>query len=854
MAKLLWRLACVLSLILALEIGLRGQENDLSYYLPNVDYVDDITTPKEYFGFDVGDWHLSHDQLLAYCKLLAFQSERIEIELTGKTHEDRQLCILHISSGENLSQKDEIRKEHLKLTDVSVSENLNVDLLPLVLYQGYSIHGNESSGANAVPLVLYYLAAAQGGYIEDLLTNVYILLDPCYNPDGLQRFSNWVNGHKSQHLVSDPQSREFNEVWPGGRTNHYWFDLNRDWLLLSQPESRSRMKTFHAWKPNILTDHHEMGTNSTFFFQPGVPSRTNPNTPWENQDLTEQIGTFHAHALDSIGSQYFSKKRYDDFYYGKGSTYPDIHGSIGILFEQASARGHIQESENGLLTFPFTIRNQVVTSLSTQRAALKMRTEILDYQRRFYLDKMKESEKSKIGGYRYSDMDKSKLASFTSLLLQHDIQVFKSKSNSNEYYVPSLQKQTGLVNTIFETVTSFKDSIFYDVSTWTIPLAYDLNFSHVDKKSWKSLDMVQIKAFDDSTASLDPFSPNTYAWIFDWTQSDAPVILEKILNAGLEVKVATEAFKVKINEEERSFGPGSIIVPYAQNAQIDLLDFKQIMNNLSPKFTTIYSLKSGYGSGDVHLGSPSFKKINQRKFCMLIGEGIRAYDAGEVWHYMDKEVRTAISQIDVMDFNAMDLNRYTTMILVDGTYGELDESGKAKLKKWIFNGGEVIAMRRSVEFLDKLGVVQLTNADNKKESLHVVRQYQMRQNQQGAKVLGGAIFKAEIDLNHPLGFGYADNEIPMFRKGVRFYEKQGGDWSYPLNYIESPLMSGYVPRGAVESAGNTPASSVHKHGKGRIICFSDNLLFRGYWKGTFKLFSNALYFNQIIDDNTRMNK
>ena len=210
-----------------------------------------------------------------------------------------------------------------------------------------------------------------------MLDELVILFDPSFNPDGLQRFAYWANTNKNQILTADPNDREYNEVWPGGRTNHYWFDMNRDWLPAQLPESQARIKTFTKWLPNILTDHHEMGTNSSFFFQPGIPSRVNPLTPAMNQKLTQKIGSFHVEAFDKLGSLYYSEEDYDDFYYGKGSTYPDINGGIGILFEQASSRGHIQESDNGLLTFPFTIRNQLTAGLSTTlKAAAEMRLEV----------------------------------------------------------------------------------------------------------------------------------------------------------------------------------------------------------------------------------------------------------------------------------------------------------------------------------------------------------------------------------------------------------------------------------------------------------------------------------------------
>ena len=336
-------------LILMGAYALYTQAQDLSYYLPqDVTYNPSIPKPKDIIFHEVGEWHVTHDRLVNYMRAIATAApDRVKLETMGFTYEARPQVLLIITSKKNHDNLEAIRQQHVQLTDPSKSSSLNIDNMPIVVWIGHSIHGNEPSGANAALLSAYYLAAAQGKQIDDLLDNVVILFDPSFNPDGMQRFSTWVNQHKSKNLVTDPNSREFGEVWPGGRFNHYWFDLNRDWLPAVHVESQNRLKWFHLWKPNILTDHHEQGSNATFFFQPGVPSRVNPLTPSQNQELTAKLGKFHAQYLDRIGSLYFTKENYDDFYYGKGSTYPDVNGAIGILFEQASSRGHAQQQQTG---------------------------------------------------------------------------------------------------------------------------------------------------------------------------------------------------------------------------------------------------------------------------------------------------------------------------------------------------------------------------------------------------------------------------------------------------------------------------------------------------------------------------
>ncbi len=345
----------------------------MEYYLPqDVEYDESIPTPQEVLGMTPGEWHVRHDQLLQYMRAVAEASDRVTLHKFGKTYENRDLVYLTITDPDNHDDIEDIRQEHVALTDPNTSGDLNTEDMPIVLYMGYSIHGDESSGSNASLLMAYYMAAAQGEEIEQKLQNSVVLLDPSLNPDGLNRFASWANTHKSQNEVSDPNSLELNQRWPSARTNHYWFDLNRDWMLVQHPESQGRIDNFHKWKPNILTDHHEMGTNSTFFFQPGIQSRTHPITPDKNQQLTQAIADYHAEKLDNNQRLYYSRESFDDFYYGKGSTYPDVNGSIGILFEQASSRGHAQESEHGVLKFPFTIKNQFLTSFA-DRSSLKSR-------------------------------------------------------------------------------------------------------------------------------------------------------------------------------------------------------------------------------------------------------------------------------------------------------------------------------------------------------------------------------------------------------------------------------------------------------------------------------------------------
>ena len=577
---------CLLVAFTFVMYTVQGQ-TEADYYLPAIQYDEKIPTPKEVLGYDIGEWHITHDQLVMYMRILADASPRITLKEYARSYEQRPLLYMIVTSEENHARLDDIQQRHLQLSDPEKSNKININAEPVVLYQGFSIHGNEASGGNAAPLVAYYLAAGQSEEVLNLLDNAVILLDPCFNPDGFQRFSSWVNMHKNEHLTSDNNDREYDEAWPGGRTNHYWFDLNRDWLLVQHPESQGRIKVFHEWKPNVLTDHHEMGTNSTFFFMPGIPQRTNPVTPQENQDLTAKIGTFHAKTLDEIGVLYYSQESFDDFYYGKGSTYPDANGCIGILFEQASARGHLQKSENGDLSFPYAIRNQFRTALSTQEAGLALREDLLAYQKQFYKDGLKEASKSATKAYILGgEGDYSRAKLLVDLLLQHQIEIYHpnqdltidgmSYTAEHSFVVPANQVQYRLIRGIFETMTTFKDSIFYDVSSWTLPLAFGVSYDKMDSGTFsKKLLGSQVTGDGLQDRPENPVRSG-YAYLVNWNSYFAPRALNELLKNDLRVKVATKPFTLG----GRSFSASTLMVPAIQQAKKPE-EIYQLMLNLS---------------------------------------------------------------------------------------------------------------------------------------------------------------------------------------------------------------------------------------------------------------------------------
>ncbi|MFK7748887.1 MAG: M14 family metallopeptidase [Kordia sp.] len=819
------------------------EKPSLSYYLPkDVTYNKSIPTPESVLGHEVGKWHVTHDKLVMYMKVLAKSSDRITLENRGKTFEDRPILLLTVTSPANHQNIESIRQEHLSLTEKS-GANAQIANMPIVVYQGFSIHGNEASGSNAALLLAYHLAAAEGTQIDNLLKNTVVLLDPCFNPDGLQRFAGWVNMHKSEHLISDPQDREYDESWPRGRTNHYWFDMNRDWLPVQLPESRARIKTFHNWMPNILTDHHEMGSNSSFFFQPGIPSRTHPLTPQMNQDLTKEIATYHAKAFDKIGSLYYTEESFDDFYYGKGSTFPDINGSIGILFEQGSARGHVQESENGLITFPFAIRNQFTAALSTLEAANTMRTTILRYQRQFYENARKEAARTKAKAYIFGDeKDAAKTYHLAEILKRHQISIHEVKNDVTvagtkykkgaSYIVPRDQRQHRLINAIFEKRTQFQDSLFYDISAWTFPLAFNVSYNDLSSLSNAGNEITDLQAPTGTVNGV-----GNYAYLFEWNEYYSPKALAIIKSKNLRAKVAMKPFTL----EGVRYDYGTIMIP-VQNQRLNAQEMKKFLNYVAKKSrVNITAVSSGLTEG-IDLGSSNFKAVGNPKVAMLIGDPITSYDAGEIWHLFDQRYEMPLTKLDMRNFDRMNLSKYTHIILPN-TYS-LSKSYTSKLKNWVKSGGTLIAYRNSVRYLSKNSFMKL---DLKKTGIDAKNvSFEQRRDHNGAQVIGGAIFNTKIDRSHPINFGYLKDELPMFRNTTVFVNPHEKSYNNPIQYTNSPLLSGYVSEENLELLKNSVPFQTKRMGSGRVIAFTDNTNFRAFWYGTNKLLMNAIFFSGMM--------
>lgn len=847
---------CVFLLsILFLSTNLSAQ-ND--YFFPQGSNFDpNIPTPEEFLGYSVGDFHTRIDRMVAYMERLAEVSDKANFEIIGYTNEHRPQIVLTVTSPEHYENLENIRQNHLKITQPDQAID-DLTEQPVIVLLGYNVHGNEPSSTEAAMLAAYYLVASTSDETANFLENAVVFIDPAFNPDGRDRHSHWANMHKAKQLVSDSYDREHNEVWPGGRTNHYWFDLNRDWLPLAQVESRNRMEFYRKWLPNVVTDYHEMGTNSTYFFEPTKPfGSENPIVPRSNYDgLNNLFAKYYVEALDEIGSLYFTKEVFDNSYPGYGSTYPDIHGGLGMVFEQASSRGHLQQSDTEEVTFAFTIRNHLRTSIATVRASVENRPTLLNHQRTFFAEAKAKGQKASTQSYVFGDQyDWNRTKAFAELLLKHGIHTYqltedmeidgKSYQQGKAFMVPSDQAQYLMVKTFFDPVTEFIDSVFYDASSWTVALTFGMPHARLSRKvsQGAKLTMEYLAAKERSIPMAD------YAYLIEWSDYLVPKALYYLLNSDVNVSASFQPFAAEVAGQKMDFGYGSLIIPVADQS-LDAQSLNTFINEAANLANIdVHTVSSGFSLSGPDLGSRYFQVVETPKIAMIIGDGASSYEAGEVWHLLDTRYDMPITKVDITDFRRLPLEDYNTLIMVSTSGSMLNEAQVKRIKDWTNSGGNLILQRNAVSWAMRNKLIQEKTVEAPKpdEKQATPRyNFETARNRSGSKRVGGVVFAADMDITHPLAFGYRDRHIHVYRNHNIMIQPSKSPINTVVKYKNETQVDGYVHPETLKLIQGSASTMISPVGRGKAICLIDNPNFRGFWYGTNRIFMNSIFFGGMF--------
>ena len=871
------RLLC-LALALALFTGspAAGQQTELldaqraatsaglDYYFPgNVSFLQGIPSPEEFLGYPIGSFHTRHDQIVSYMKELASLSDRATYQEIGQTYERRPMPVLTVTTPENHARLDQIQARHLAASRADGDVEAAADV-PVIVHLGYGVHGNETSSSEAAMLTAYWLVAGTGE-VEAYLQEGVFFVEPNLNPDGRDRHTWWANLNRAEPFVADPLDREHNEVWPGGRTNHYWFDLNRDWLPLVNPESRARIDWHQSWRPNVVTDFHEMGASSTYFFEPSEPVGSwNPLLPESiYTDITMRFADDWAAALDSLGSLYFTKEVYDNSYPGYGSTYPNFLGGLGLVFEQASSRGHIQESgHHGILIFPFAIRNHVRTGLATVRVAVEERQTLRAYQHDFFVSALEDAEEDPVDGWIFGDpMNVSLNRDFLDLLLRHGIEVHEASEGrtlgghrfepGSAWVVPASQPQYRLARSVFERTETFSDSVFYDASTWAVSLAYGMPDGEI-RDGELPLGAVVTAV---PQRMIPAVSRSSIAYLLDWRDARAPRALQALQARGVRAEVATNPITAATASGDGSLGRGAISMPVS----IQSLSADEVYDAVSEVSREvgipILSATSTYSVAGQDLGSRGFLPVRAPRVLMPVGEGLSGYEAGQLWHLLDQQVGMAVTKVDVTDVGRIDWSRYDVLVLVSGNLSFFEGARLDALRTWVRGGGTVVAVRAAAAWAVRNGLApnvdspvvgQAAGEEGASEETAERIDYSRAGDLGGAQAIGGSIWEADLDLTHPLGFGYTRRSLPVWRDHSNFFPLPDNPYITVARLTDDPHMSGYVSDEKEARLAGSPSVIADQLGQGSVVLLIDNPNFRGYWKGTNRLFLNALFFGDHI--------
>ena len=825
-----------------------------AYFFPQGgDFDPAIPTPQQFLGYEIGSRYTRHDQLVAYFNELARHSDKIKVEQIGSSYEGRPLLIATVTSAQNQQQLETLRRQHVTLADpaqpLSAAGNS-----PVVVWLGYSVHGNETSSGEAALLTAYYLVADRSADTARWLQQAVVLFDPAQNPDGRDRAASWHNAYASSPASADPADKEHVEPFPQGRTNHYFTDLNRDWLALTQQDTRPKIAYFHQWYPNVQIDFHEMGKDSTYYFEPSPASMHSPLLPASSYAFNKTLAKYHAQALDALGSLYYTGENFDNFSPVYGSTYPDFHGAVGVTVEQASSRGRVQESVNGLLTFPFTIRNQVATGLGTVRGAVTERDGLLKLQKEFFQSAVKQANQQPVKAFVFGDANDPGLTQrLLDLLLQHQITVQALSTAvtvdgqrfepGSAYVVPTAQPQFRLVHSIFAETPPIKGDVFYGSTSYAIAPAYGVAFagsrSRVDGGE-------RITRLPSARGGVSGGQAG-YAYVFDWRDYNASRALYALQAKGVLTRAAFQPFTAATASGEQAFARGSVVVPVAGQTLAGDALLAAVDEAARSSGVQVHALASGQSRSGIDLGSDSVKSLRRPAVALVMGEGVSATEIGSAWFLLDQQVQLPASKLDPAQLGKVNLDRYTTIVLSGGTYSGVDATAVAALKRWINAGGSLVTYGSAAKWAIEQKLSDEVLGAEEKEPEGARRAFGDQRDIAAIERVSGNILSADVDTSHPLGFGLPRTQLAINKENGISFKPSRNAFSTVVRIDESPRVNGYLSEANRSRVAGTAWLLVSPQGQGNVVLFADDPAHRKYWHGTERLLLNAVFFGNLLN-------
>lgn len=813
-----------------------------------------LQTPSEFFPHEWGTHFTPHHLLVDYFEHVAENSNYVQLSEFGRTNEQRPLMLAVVSTPENLARLDEIRENNLRRTGLLAGEATDENVA--IVWLGFSVHGNEPAGSEAVPRVLYELVDPDNADTKTWLENTIVLIEPSVNPDGYTRYTDWYRRAANEVNNPDPEARSHDEPWPGGRTNHYYFDLNRDWAWQTQVESQQRLEVYHQWMPHVAADLHEQGLNNPYYFAPAAQPYHKYITPWQ-RTFQDEIGRNHAKYFDENGWLYFTKEVFDLLYPSYGDTYPTYNGAIGMTYEQGggsrAGRGVITETGD-TLTLMDRVMHHKTTALSTVEIASKNAKRLIENFDDFFT----KSRNAEIGNYKTfvikGDNEASRLRALIHLLDKNkieygraekagslrafDYQTGEQKSievEPDDLIVSAFQPKSVLAQILLEPQPELVDSLTYDITAWSLPYAYGLE-AYASKDRFEAGAGYEFENYSNNLRSVR----NPYAFVARWKSMDNARFLAEILRRGVKVRYATEPFGI----DGEAYDRGTLVITRADNRK--LANFEAIVADAALQTRQdIRAVRTGYMDSGKDFGSSDYIFIKEPKVAVLGGERTFSNSFGQVWYYFEQDLQYPLTVIPANDFSRTDLDDYNLLILPEGFY-TVNANTLEKLNDWMRGGGRLIAIGyalRSLQGRNGFSLNRKADDDNdskaEEEADTRFASYGGQSRRRISEDIPGAIFKLRMDATHPLAFGLGEHYFTL-KRGATAYAPSDDFWNVGT-IGEAPMYQGFVGSKALEEVKNSVVFAVEDEGRGSITYLVDNPLFRSFWENGKFLFSNAVF-------------
>ncbi|ULQ56883.1 M14 family metallopeptidase [Flavihumibacter rivuli] len=812
-----------------------------------------VQSPDQFLGYQLGTRYTPHYRIVQYFQHVAQQApEMVKLEQYGATNEGRPLLLATVASKENLANIEQIRMNNLRLASVAKDKMAPNENAPAIVWLSYNVHGNETSSSEASMMTIYELVNPNSAKSREWLKNTVVLIDPCLNPDGRDRYVNWYTQVLGRNVNPQPIAREHKEPWPGGRSNHYNFDLNRDWAWQSQVETQHRLKKYNEWLPQVHVDFHEQGFNEPYYFAPAAEPYHEVISKWQ-REFQIMIGKNHARYFDQNGWLYFTKERFDLFYPSYGDTYPTYSGAIGMTYEQGGIRaglGIINE-DGDTLTLRDRVLHHFTTGISTVEISAQQANRLIREFRNYFnnainhpLGEFKAWVVKNDGTDRMKRLkellDRNQIDwSYASGANLNGLNYFTGKNEAfkaenGDVVININQPKSNFIKVLFERSSNITDSATYDITAWSLPYAYGL-------KTYGVANYITAVTRTAPAVSQPAVMANAYAYAVKWDGLNSAKFLAAALQKGLKVRYAEQLF----NSGNESFEKGTLLVTRAANNGKPI---QQLVEAAAKETgSTVYSIGSGFVDRGFDFGSDRVRTINAPNVAMIYGDGVSSLGMGEIWHFFDQQLNYPITLVSANDFLRDGMNQFNVLILADGSYDFFSrKEANEELKNWVKRGGKIIALENAVAQMARAEWgIKIKDGDDKKDEdrkdeYASIRKFENRERDWLVNSMPGSIFRLELDNTHPLGFGFPDFYYSLKQDGnvYQFFKDDG--WNVGV-IKKNNYVSGFTGSVIKEKLKDALLIGAQDMGRGQVIYLADNPVFRSFWENGKLLLCNAVF-------------